>query len=145
MAFGLILTEGSLAFLIVLTLVYLQKLQFNTVRNKTYSLLLIITLIFSITELITVLELKYVANETLDFILWRFHYMFCIIWFAVYYYYYYSIIYMPNETKLINVIKANLFNKIACILFGVLTIGYWFLPWSGMSYNDLDLFPNKTE
>lgn len=145
MAFGLILTEGSLAFLIVLTLVYLQKLQFNTVRNKTYSLLLIITLIFSITELITVLELKYVANETLDFILWRFHYMFCIIWFAVYYYYYYSIIYMPNETKLINVIKANLFNKIASILFGVLTIGYWFLPWSGMSYNDLDLFPNKTE
>ena len=54
MEFGIVPTIASLAFLIVLILVYNSKKQINDITNKIFKLYIYISLTFCITELLFV-------------------------------------------------------------------------------------------
>ena len=81
MEFGIIPTITSLAFLIVLILVYNSKKQIDDITNKIFKLYIYISLSFCITELIFSYTVLNVDLEIISHILWKIHWFFgCSYW-----------------------------------------------------------------
>ena len=81
--YGLLITIGALAFTIVLALVYFSKKRMTLIRNKLYFSLLVWIIIFQCTEILSIILLKYVNNDIVTFVSWRFHWLFGISLFAL--------------------------------------------------------------
>ena len=116
--YGLLVTIGSLCFMILLLMVFFKKKRFSTVRNRLYAALLIIVVSFMVSEIITLVALKYINNDMLTFILWRTHWMVGIVWFAFLFYYDVTTIKNLQAPNIRTLVKNNkVFHGVAIFIF----------------------------
>lgn len=139
--YGLLVTIGSLCFMILLLMVFFKKKRFSTVRNRLYAALLIIVVSFMVSEIITLVALKYINNDMLTFILWRVHWMFGIVWFAFLFYYDVTTIKNLQAPNIRTLVKNNkVFYGVAIFIF-IICIVYLFLPYERIDIHNLDFLP----
>ena len=128
MTFNEMLTYSSIAFMLVLLSVYYSKSLFKNTRTVAFRILLILTIIFTITELIPVYILVYVNNpDTLVHITWRIHWVFGTTWFALFYFYCICILKHIEVKKVIKAVTFDLLTKISTALFAIFLIAYTFV------------------
>ncbi|MGM9878174.1 MAG: response regulator [Bacilli bacterium] len=81
MEFGIVPIIASLAFLIVLILVYNSKKQINDITNKIFKIYIYISLTFCVTELLFVFTLTNIDISIISKIIWKIHWLFgCSYW-----------------------------------------------------------------
>ena len=137
----LILSIGSLIFILILMVVYFSKKRFMSIQNKIYHYLLITTCVLLLTEIIT--NLFFDFNNILivnNFIL-RIHWTTRIIWFALLYFYGVCVLKDLNYNNLFDLIKNNkrcLIGFIGTILF---FITYLFVPFKQMTKDTFTYLP----
>ena len=146
MVFSEMLTYSSITFILVLMLVYLNKPIFKTNRTKLYLILIIMTVLFTTTELIPIYSLKYLKNEVLTFITWRIHWVFAILWLSLFYLYCIVIIKKISTKNLYEIFTYDKSNAIVSLIFLFFTIVYFFaMPYSGLnSIDNIDYLPGLT-
>lgn len=145
MSFELLLTWGALLYTLILPIIYNNKQQFKNTRTTSYKFMLLWSIAFQISEIITIEFMKNGGSDTLVFIFWRIHYIFLIFWVLSLFYYISSMTLENEEKKFINIFNASLSNKIITILFLILPIAYFFLPWNPTDLQNMDLMPGNTE
>ena len=130
MIWGLALTIGSFFFIILLLIVYYLKERFLSIRNKIYRYMLIVNIILIITELISSFMLAYYNNDTANYIMLRIHWSTGIAW--LFFLYYYSCVFIENvsASNLYQIIKYSWKTKVMFVLFVIVTIVYFFIPFS---------------
>ena len=138
---GLMLTIGSLLFVILLFLVYFSKERFLSIRNKIYRYMLIIEIILIISEVIATISLGRIDNDFLNLFIYRIHWSTGIIWFSLLYYY--SKVFLDNikADNLFQIMKLNKTNKIMSIVFLVALIGYFFVPFEQLNPEAISYLP----
>ncbi len=146
MVFSEMLTYSSILFTMVLMLVYLNKPVFKSNRTKLYRVIIIASTLFTITEIIPVLSLKYLNSEVLVFITWRIHWLFAIVWIGFFYFYCNVIIKEIQTQNLLKIFTYDRENKIATCVFVSFALIYFFvMPFSGLNTIDnIDYLPGLT-
>ena len=138
---GLILTIGSLLFIILLFIVYYSKQRFLSIRNKIYRYMLIVDLILLVTELISTLSLTYINNDVLNLLIHRIHWSTGIVWFSLLYFYSVVFISELKASNLKEVINSSVKNKIINIIFLVASVVYFFIPFERLDKNAISYIP----
>ena len=138
---GLMLTIGSLFFVILLFMVYYSKERFSSIRNKIYRYMLIVEIILLISEIIASLCVIYLNSNILNLILYRIHWFTGIMWFSLLYYY--SIVLIDNvkANSMMEVVKLNKTTKFMGILIVVLSIIYFFIPFESFDPSRISYIP----
>ena len=141
MIWGLALTIGSFFFIILLLIVYYLKERFLSIRNKIYRYMLIVNIILIITELISSFMLAYYNNDTANYIMLRIHWSTGIAW--LFFLYYYSCVFIENvsASNLYQIIKYSWKTKVMFVLFVIVTIVYFFIPFSKPDSNNISYIP----
>ena len=75
MEYGLLSTEASFAFLIVLTLVYFGKQQYKSGRTTCYKVYVIISMIYQLLFFLSIVLIKYFDLTIITKYIWRFQYI----------------------------------------------------------------------
>lgn len=143
MTFGIVFTIGSLLFLIALMITYFSKVTFKQISNQLYRLTLILALVFAVTEIGSILLLKYVNIETITHITFKLHWTFGVLMYLVFFIYLFSLVYKYNYKNLLELVKKEKTITIITAVFVGVLIVYWFLPFKGLDINDLNFFPSK--
>ena len=91
---GLMLTIGSLLFVILLFIVYFSKQRFLSIRNKIYRYMLIVEIVLLVSEIVASFVVYYSNNEIISLFMYRLHWITGIIWFSLLYYY--SLVFLDN-------------------------------------------------
>lgn len=138
---GLILTIGSLFFIILLMISYFSKERFLLLRNKLYRYLLITVVFILITEIITTIYFTAGQSKLIYLILIRVHWSLGILWFSLLYFY--SLCFLKNidAKNLWELIKSNKSCKIFLIFSIIYFIGYFFMPFSSMNIDSFMYLP----
>lgn len=141
MVSGLMLTIGSLLFIILLFLVYYSKQRFLSIRNKIYRYMLIVELFLLVSEVVATFLVGYYNNGFVNFLSYRFHWLTGMIWFA--FLYYYSLVFINNiEAK--NIFEVMFLNKktklMTLILTGLIII-YFFVPFERLGPSNISYIP----
>ena len=134
MAFSEMLTYASIAFVLLLISIYYSKSIFNTTRTRLYKVMLLLTVIFIITEAIASYYVKHTTNysKTIEMVLYRSHWEVGIIWYATFFFYSFTMIKNMNNKNIIEMIKSDLTTKITTVVFLVLAIVYPLLKYTGL-------------
>lgn len=138
---GLILTIGSLFFIILLMISYFSKERFLLLRNKLYRYLLITVVFILITEIITTIYFTAGQSKLIYLFLIRVHWSLGILWFSLLYFY--SLCFLKNidAKNLWELIKSNKSCKIFLIFSIIYFIGYFFMPFSSMNIDSFMYLP----
>lgn len=138
---GLMLTIGSLLFIILLFIVYFSKQRFLSIRNKIYRYMLIALIVLIVSEIIASLMVYYVDNEILNLIIYRMHWSTGIIWFSLLYYY--SLVFLDNleANNLIEIMFMNKRNKLITTIFIVSSVLYFFVPFERLDATNISYIP----
>ena len=83
----LILSIGSLIFILILMVVYFSKKRYMSIQNKLYHYLLITACVLLLTEIITNLFFDFNPVLIVNNLILRIHWTTRIIWFAFLYFY----------------------------------------------------------
>ncbi len=138
---GLMLTIGSLFFIILLLIVYFSKQRFLSIRNKIYRYMLVVEVILLISELIATLCVIYCDNDFINFLIYRVHWSTGIVWFSLLYYYSLVFISDINANNLLEVMVIDKKTKIMSIIFMIAAIGYFFIPFETLDPNWVSYIP----
>ena len=138
---GLMLTIGSLLFVILLCIVYFSKRRFLSIRNKIYRYMLIVEITLLVTEIIASFCLYYGNNEIINLLIHRLHWSTGIVWFALLYYY--SIVFLNNfeANNLMEVIYSSNQNKVMSVIFIFTSILYFFIPFDRLDPLNISYIP----
>ena len=138
---GLMLTIGSLLFVILLCIVYFSKRRFLSIRNKIYRYMLIVEITLLVTEIIASFCLYYGNNEIINLLIHRVHWSTGIVWFALLYYY--SIVFLNNleANNLMEVIYSSNQNKVMSVIFIFTSILYFFIPFERLDPLNISYIP----
>lgn len=142
--YGLLITIGSLAYTIVLALVYFSKRRLSFIRNKLYFSFLISSMAFQITEILAIVMLKYVNIYEVTRIFWRIHWLTGIFSFGLLYIYCITYIRDIHVYTLKELFAKCKKLKLFTSLIGLFMIVYIFLPYEGLDINDLTFVPGIT-
>ena len=127
---GLILTLGSIFFMLLLFMVYFFKNNQKTIETRLYKYMIITIIILLLTEVISSIVIYYVDNYNLKLLVSRVHWFTGIVWF--YLLYFYSIAFISDIE--VNSFKEYIFlnkkTKIMTIFTLIVSIGYFFVPFS---------------
>ena len=125
---GLILTIGSLLFIILLMVVYFSKQRFLSMKNKIYRYLLVNTLLISITQIISTLLTMYYKDDFITLLVNRLTWLSGFIWFILIYYY--SVCFISGKTSdnLLSFIKENKRVKFLSYIFLLGLIVFYIVP-----------------
>ena len=142
MDYGLMLTIGSFIFVLILMVMYFSNTnRTNELTSLIYKILLIITMFMIISEIFSVLYLKYYGSNTITNILFRIHWFFGILLFPSIYYYFSAIVTETTETNFFKYLFINRRITIITILFIIMGIVFFFLPFSALDSNNINYFP----
>ncbi len=141
MAAGLILTIGSLFFIVLLYLVYFSKQRFLSIRNKIYRYMLIVDLVLIVSELVATISLIYIDNEVLNLFIHRIHWSTGIIWFILLYYYSMVFVSDLSANNLKEIINYDNTSKTISVIFLILGIGYFLAPFDVLNKNAISYIP----
>lgn len=138
---GLMLTIGSLLFIILLFIVYFSKQRFLSIRNKIYRYMLVIEIVLIVSEIIASLMAYYVDIEILNLSIYRIHWFTGIIWFSLLYYY--SLVFLDNlqANNLIEIMFMNKRTKIITAIFIASGILYFFVPFERIDGLNVSYIP----
>ncbi len=138
---GLMLTIGSLLFIILLFIVYFSKQRFLSIRNKIYRYMLVVEIVLIISEIIASLTAYYVDIEILNLTIYRIHWFTGIIWFSLLYYY--SLVFLDNlqANNLIEIMFMNKRTKIITTIFIASGILYFFVPFERIDGLNISYIP----
>lgn len=138
---GLILTIGSLLFIILLFIVYYSKQRFLSIRNKIYRYMLIVILVLLVTEIIATFCVGYCTNDFINLLIYRIHWSTGIIWFALLYYY--SMVFISNikANNILEIIKYNKSSKVISIIFLIAFIVYFIVPFERLDPSYISYIP----
>lgn len=138
---GLMLTMGSLLFIILLLLVYFSKQRFLSIRNKIYRYMLIAVLILLISEIIATFCVGYCNNDFVNLLMYRIHWSTGLIWFGLLYYYSMVFISEIKADNLMEVIKYTKSSKIIGIVFLTLSLIYFIVPFEKLDPSYISYIP----
>ena len=79
MEYGLLSTEASFAFLLVLTIIYFSKQQYKSSNTTCYKVFLISSMIYELLLFVSVALIKYFDLNILTKYVWRLQYIFMFI------------------------------------------------------------------
>lgn len=138
---GLMLTIGSLLFIILLFIVYFSKQRFLSIRNKIYRYMLVIEIVLIVSEIIASLMAYYVDIEILNLSIYRIHWFTGIIWFSLLYYY--SLVFLDNlqANNLIEIMFMNKRTKIITAIFIASGLLYFFVPFERIDGLNVSYIP----
>ena len=138
---GLMLGIGSLIFVVLLSIVYYSKDRFLSIRNKIYRYMLIVEIVLLVTEIIATLCVSYGNSEIINLVIYRIHWLTGILWFSLLYYY--SIVFIGEikANNLFEIIKLNKKTKIISLMFLILSIIYFFVPFEEFNPNRISYLP----
>ena len=131
-----ILTIGSMFFLILLLVSYFSKKANNSLSSTAYKLLQAVTFLMGFTEILSCIVFEYAANPVLAYVFLRINWSTGLLYFLSIFYYFYICIY-KIETLEIN----DLFEKykelgIASVIWAILFIIYMFVPFKPMTVDN---------
>lgn len=138
---GLMLTMGSLLFIILLLLVYFSKQRFLSMRNKIYRYMLIAVLILLITEILATFCVGLCGSDFANLLMYRIHWSTGLIWFGLLYYY--SMVFI-SEIKVDNfmeLVKYTKTSKIIGIVFLILSLIYFIVPFERLDPSYISYIP----
>ena len=142
---GLILSIGSLFFIILLFISYFSKERFLSVRNKLYQYLLVTVVFLLITEIIASLYFAYPKHiKILYIILLKIHWSTGIIWPTLLYFYSYCFLNDITAEGVKNLIRTNKRCKVLFILAVIAMVVFILLPISYNSFNTFTYIPGIT-
>lgn len=138
---GLMLTVGSLLFMILLCIVYFSKQRFLSIRNKTYRYLLIVEIVLLVTEIIASFMVYFGFDEVLNLMMYRVHWYTGIIWFSLLYYY--TLVFLDNlkADNLMQIVCMNKRTKIMTFIFVICSILYFFAPFEKLDASSISYIP----
>ena len=138
---GLILSVGSLLFLLLLLISYFSKRQFKAIQNKLFRWLLVLSFLLLITEIVSAVYFGMDRLELVTNVLYRIHWLIRVIWFMVLYFY--SLCFLDNleYDNILDLVKENIRVKIVLILSVIALIIYFFIPFMDMEYETFTYIP----
>ena len=138
---GLMLTMGSLLFITLLLLVYFSKQRFLSIRNKIYRYMLIVEVILIVSEIVATLLVGYCNNDFINLLIYRIHWSTGIVWFSLLYYY--SMVFISDIKKdnLWQVMTYNKKTKVISIIFIILFLGYFIVPFEKLDPSAISYIP----
>ena len=131
MSFEIFFTITALVFLVILMMTYYSKEILNNTKSKFFRIMLIVQLIFCLSEILEVVLVKYVEIDVLSMIVWRIRFALGIFFFGVTYIYTYVLL---ENIKTLSVKEASLSSKMATaytIFIIVMTLVTLFIPYFG--------------
>ena len=138
---GLILTIGSLAFMILLLISYYLQQRVSTVGSKLYRLLLIVIIVLLVTEIAATYCFISDKGALLNFCIMRLHWSTGIAWFLVLYLY--SICFLKDVK--VNTISELVRTDKRCMIFSIFSLAYLIvyivLPFKDMTYETFTYVP----
>ncbi len=138
---GLMLTIGSLLFIILLFIVYFSKQRFLSIRNKIYRYMLVVEIVLIVSEIIASFMVYYGNSEILNLIIYRLHWFTGIVWFSLLYYYSLVFLYNIQSDNLFEIICMNKKTKFITIIFLVFGLIYFFVPFERLNANNISYIP----
>ena len=138
---GLVLTIGSLFFMILLLISYYVQEKVSSIGGKLYRILLIIIIILLITEIIGSYYFIYGESAIIHNIILRFHWSTGIFWFMILYFYSVCFLKEVKASSFMELVK----NDSRCRIFGIVSMIwlfiYLFLPFKEMNYDTYTYVP----
>ncbi len=125
---GLVLTIGSLGFMILLMISYYLQEKPSTMGSKLYRLLLWTTFFLVLSEILPSIWFFYIDHSFEFYLLLRIHWFFGIIWFCVAYIYCFCFLKNINTFKIKDLIKNEIRCTIVTISTIIVLVIFFFLP-----------------
>lgn len=125
MEYGLLSTEASFAFLLVLTIIYFGKQQYKSSKTTCYKVFLISSMIYQLLLFISVCLIKYFDLNIFTRFVWRLQYAFMFISWNLYIIYGYVSIKKIEEVNFFKIIKSD--KQLMSLFIFPLLIGLVFL------------------
>lgn len=122
MEHGLLPTEASIAFLILLLLIYTKKQQFHTSMSILYRWYMSVTITYAFLQVISIVILKYLTDGILFTILWRAQFILFIIAIYLIFLYGFTTIYKIETTKFSKIVQYNKDTKFITVLAAIFII-----------------------
>ena len=142
MTFELILTEGTIAFILLLLMIYFKKQTFKNLKAFMFKLLLLLSLSFSSFEIISILLLDVIDSNLINTIIYKFHFVICLMFNLVFCYYILCAFSVEEKKTIKELFVGNLISKIVSALILIITIVYIILPIDNIDSEALNFIPN---
>lgn len=138
---GLILSVGSLFFLLLLFVSYFSKQRFISIKNKLYRYLLVTSFVLLVTEFASAIYFGHGNYEIVSDLLFRIYWLTRIIWFMLLYFY--SLCFLDNleYNNIFELIKDNKRCKIIFVISCIFLIVYLFIPFMDMKMETFTYIP----
>ena len=107
MEYGLLSTEASFAFLLVLTIIYFSKQQYKSSNTTCYKVFLISSMIYELLLFVSVALIKYFDLNILTKYVWRLQYIFMFISWNLFVLYGYVSMKDIEETNFFKIVKTD--------------------------------------
>lgn len=117
MEHGLLPAEASIAFLVLLLLIYVRKQQYHTSTSNIYRRYIYVTIAYAFLQVIAIVILKYVSNNILFTVVWRLMFILFILSIYFIFLYGFATIYKIEGKKINEIIKYNKDTKLLSIIF----------------------------
>ncbi|MGM9878231.1 MAG: hybrid sensor histidine kinase/response regulator [Bacilli bacterium] len=145
MLYGLMLTIGSLIYLIILMIIYYSKNYFDTAQNRIYRYMLFISMVYLVFQIISVLAIYYSLSYGIIFVTWRISWSASIVWFEFFYFYFIAFINNDNSDSFLHFLKKRKFCMGMAIFILIAIIAYFvFLPFEKPSVDNMTYLPGST-
>ncbi len=143
MAFSFFLSIASLSFLLILIMTFYSKELLKQTSSRFFRLLIILCLLFIITEITSVVISKYAKIQILTLILFRLHCSIGFAWIGALYMYAVSKYKDFKEETIIDVLKYSKIEKIISAVIAVMVIVALVIPYETIDAENLQFFPRE--
>ena len=137
----LILSIGSLIYLLILVIVYFSKKRHLSIQSKLYHYLLITALILLITEIITNVFFDFNPILAVNNFWLRIHWTTRIIWFLLLYFYGVCVLKDLEYKNIFDLIKNNYRCLVAFLVTIIFFTSYMFVPFKDMTKETFTYLP----
>ena len=149
MTFSEMFTYSSIAFMLLLISVYFSKSIFNTTRTKIFKVMLVLTVLFTASEMVPIYLIKYMeyaGDSTAIATTWRLHWEIGIVWYATFFFYCMTMIKNIDGKNIIQLIKYDATTIIGTLIYLTLGIVYPFMAFGGLITKErtISYLPGKT-
>ena len=138
---NLMFTFGSLLFIILLIIVYFTKEKFLSMKNKIYRIMLILSLTLAVTETLYIFSILYSWNHSLALFLCKINWFNGFLFLTSAFYYGLCLIRSLNTDTFLQLLKTNGLAKVMFMFTIVFTVGFFFVPFTLPSKDNLTRFP----
>ena len=145
MLFNEAFTYSSIAFMIILIIIYFSKSLFDDARTKMYKYMIFDASLYILSELVPLFFLKYGTSKLVVEIGWKIHWIFGIAFLWLFFNYCRIMIKKTQNTNIFKLIFSDIVYKIATIAILVFILVYVFVfKYDPLNLNDMNYLPGKS-